>query len=116
MVGRADRWLFVASAIAGGGLWLAFDALKLEPWDTPYGVLAILGLGFLLGFLGPRHPFAWPLGMLAGEILFGFATLFRTSGGANLFLPLGLVYLVPFTLPALFGSFAGAALAQRHRA
>ena len=36
-----------------------------------------------------------------------------TSRGPNLFLPLGLLFLVALTLPALVGALAGAALAKR---
>ena len=69
----------------------------------------ILGIGF--GFLGKANPMLWPLGIFLGEVLFGVGSLLKNlffySGGVNLFLPLGLLFLIPFTAPALVGSFIG---------
>ena len=118
MVTRKDKLLVCASSIAGGAVWIVFDALGTEPWDEPYGAVALLAVGFLFGYLGKEHPVLWTLGIFAGQALFGFAKLakdlfFYSGGGANLFFPLGLLFLVPFTVPALIGAFAGAALARR---
>ena len=43
-------------------------------------------------YAGRRHPILWSVGI---------------------FLPLGLLFVVPLTLPALIGALAGAALAKR---
>jgi hypothetical protein len=112
MVRQKDKLLFVASVLAGSALWLAFDLLKTEPWDTLYGAVAILGLGFVFGYVGKEHPFIWTLGIFLGQAIFGFVSLIVASG-PNFFLPLGLAFLVPFTMPALVGALAGADLAKR---
>jgi hypothetical protein len=35
------------------------------------------------------------------------SVFFYSGGGVNFFFPLGLMFLVPFTIPALIGSFVG---------
>jgi hypothetical protein len=42
--------MFFASLVAGVAVWLLFDALNTEPWDTPFGPAALLGLGFAFGY------------------------------------------------------------------
>ena len=86
---RADKLMWVASVFAGAAVWAAFALFDTEPSDA-----------------------LWALGIFFGQAIFGFASLATTGGGANLFLPLGLAFLVPFTLPALAGTFAGAALTR----
>ena len=113
----ASRWLFVASVIAGGALWAAFAVLETEPWDSPYGWVAVAGLGLTFGFLGQGNPMLWPLGIFLGEALFGLGSFlkslfFYSGGGASFFLPLGLIFLVPFTVPALIGSIVGFGIRQ----
>ena len=48
--------MFIASMIAGVAVWVLFHALNTEPWDTPFGPPALLGLGFVFGYTGRRHP------------------------------------------------------------
>ena len=72
-------------------------------------------LGLLLGFLGKENPWLWPVGIYLGETLFGLGSfikgvLFSNGGGASLFIPLGIIFLIPFTLPALVGSFVGSGI------
>ena len=83
-----------------------------EPWDSPYGWIVISIMGACLGFFGKGSPWLWGLGIYLGETLFGFGSFlksmfFYSGGGANLFIPLGIVFLIPFTLPAFIGSFVG---------
>jgi hypothetical protein len=111
----SSKLLFVTSVIAGGTVWAAFAVFKTEPWDSPYGWLTVAGLGLILGFLGKANPMFWPLGIFLGEVLFGLGSLvksvfFYSGGGVNFFFPLGLMFLVPFTIPALIGSFVGIGL------
>lgn len=93
-------------------MWAVFAVLKTEPWDSPYGWIVVAGLGLILGFRGKGNPVFWPLGILLGEVLFGLgdflkSIFFYSGGGVNFFFPLGLMFLVPFTIPALIGSFIG---------
>jgi hypothetical protein len=112
---RFNKLLFLISVIAGAAVWAVFEVFKTEPWDVPYGwiVLAILGIGF--GFFGKANPMLWPVGIFLGEVLYGAGSFlkslfFYSGGGVNLFFPLGLLFLVPFTVPAFLGSFIGFAL------
>jgi hypothetical protein len=93
-------------------VWGAFAVFKTEPWDVPLGWIVLAGLGLIFGFIGKGNPILWPLGIFLGEALFGLGSLakslfFYSGGGVNFFFPLGLMFLVPFTIPALIGSFAG---------
>ena len=108
----SSKLLFVASVIAGGTVWAVFAVFKTEPWDSPYGWIAVAGLGLTFGFLGKGNPMFWPLGIFLGEVLFGLGDFLRSmffysDGGVNFFFPLGLIFLVPFTVPALVGSVVG---------
>jgi hypothetical protein len=114
---RNTRLCFLAAIAAGAALWVLFAAFNTEPWDSPAGWITVTILGYFFGYYGKGNPLLWPLGMLLGQILWGFGTLlFHSGGGANLFLPLGVLFLVPFTIPALIGSAAGALLARRRAA
>lgn len=113
MKGIASRkWLFAISVISGVAVWAVFAVFETEPWDSPYGWIVVAGLGLILGFLGNGNPLFWPLGIFLGVVLFGAAGLvkslfFYSGGGVNFFFPLGLMFLVPFTIPAVLGSLAG---------
>ena len=109
---KSNKLLFFAAVVAGAMVWAAFALFNTEPWDQPYGwlVLAIVAAGF--GFLGRGNPLWWPLGIFLGEVLFGMAGVIQSMlgyghGGANMFIPLGLMFLVPFTVPAFVGSIVG---------
>mgnify|MGYP001612249306 CR=1 FL=1 len=111
----SSKLLFVTSVIAGGTVWAVFAAFKTEPWDSPYGWIVVAILGFILGFLGKGNPMLWPLGIFLGEALFGLgdfvkSIFFYSGGGINFFFLLGLIFLVPFTIPALIGSVVGSAI------
>jgi hypothetical protein len=108
----SNKLLFVTSVAAGAAIWAVFAVFETEPWDSLYGWIGVAGLGLILGYLGKGNPVFWPLGIFLGEVLFGLGNLmkslfFYSGGGVNFFFPLGLMFLVPFTIPALIGSFAG---------
>jgi hypothetical protein len=109
---NSNKFLFFVSVLSGAAVWTVFGLFRMEPWDVPHGwlVLAMLGIGF--GFVGKTTPMLWPLGIFLGEVLFGLGNLlnslfFYSGGGANLFFPLGLLFLVPFTAAAFLGSLIG---------
>jgi hypothetical protein len=111
------RLLFLASVIAGAVLWVVFDLMDTEPWDSAYGWVAVAVLGFAFGFVGRERPMLWPAGIFVGQALFGTASFLNslflyTGGGLNFFVPLGLMFLVPFTIPAFLGAFLGSSLRQ----
>jgi hypothetical protein len=108
----SSKLLFLISVLAGVAVWAVFAAFGIEPWDSLYGWIAVGGAGLVLGLLGKGNPLLWPLGIFLGQALFGLggfvqSLFFYSGGGANLFLPLGLLFLVPFTIPALVGSLVG---------
>lgn len=103
---------FIISVITGFVFWFIFAGLNIEPWDSPYGWLTVGMLGLFLGFIGKGNPWLWPLGIYLGETLFGLGSFlksvfFSSGGGASLFIPLGIIFLIPFTFPAFIGSLVG---------
>lgn len=108
----SSKLLFVISIVTGGAVWVVFAIFATEPWNSQYGSIAMAGLGFVFGFLGKGNPMLWPLGIFLGEFLYGTGSFvkslfFYSGGGVNFFFPLGLMFLVPFTIPALIGSLVG---------
>ncbi len=104
-----NKLLFLISVVAGT---LLFAVSETEPWDSLYGWIGMTGLGIIFGILGKGNPMLWPLGIFLGEVLYGTGSFvkslfFYSGGGVNFFFPLGLMFLVPFTIPALIGSFVG---------
>jgi len=104
-----NKLLFLISVLAGALLFALADS---EPWDSLYGWIGMAGLGMLLGVLGNGKPMLWPLGIFLGEVLYGtgrfaISLFFATGGGVNFFFPLGLLFLISFTVPALVGSCVG---------
>ena len=100
------------SVIGGFIFWSIFAWFNVEPWDSPYGWLTVGILGLVLGFIGKETPWLWPVGIYLGEALYGLGSfitglLFSSGGGANMFIPLGMIFLIPFTLPAFVGSLVG---------
>ena len=104
--------VFIFSVLLGFIFWAVFIWFMIEPWDTIYGWITVGLLGLCLGFIGKESPWLWPLGLYLGEALFGLGSLlksilFYSGGGTNMFIPLGLIFLIPFTFPAFIGSFVG---------
>ncbi len=108
----SKRNVFIVSVIAGFLFWAIFAWLNIEPWDSLYGWLTVGLLGLVLGFIGKENPWLWPLGIYLGEVLFGLGNFMKgllllSGGGANMFIPLGMIFLIPFTIPAFIGSLVG---------
>jgi hypothetical protein len=108
----SKRNIFISSIVVGFMFWTVFTWFNIEPWDSPYGwiIVGILGLSF--GFIGKGSPWLWPIGIFLGEVLFGLGSFmkslfFYSGGGANMFIPLGILFLIPFSIPAFVGSFVG---------
>ena len=120
--GAAPRALgtFLASVAVGVLLWLVSPVVTgaEEPWDSVWGYLMMGVAGVLFGWRGPDKPWRWPCGLYLGQFLFGafqcfISLFFYSGGGVNLFIPVGALFLIPFCLPALIGSFAGAGMRKR---
>jgi len=109
----SNRNIFIISIVIGILFWVVFIALlNTEPWDTTYGWVVVGIMGLILGFIGKEKPWLWPLGIFLGELLFGLGNFFKdlffySGGGVNMFIPLGVLFLIPFTIPAIIGSFVG---------
>lgn len=108
----SSKLLFVISIVTGGAVWVVFAMFETEPWNSLYGSIAMAGLGITFGFLGKGNPMLWPLGVFLGEFLYGTGSFvkslfFYSGGGVNFFFPLGVKFLVLFTIPALIGSLVG---------
>ncbi len=104
--------VFICSVIAGFVFWAAFIWFNVEPWDSPYGWVTVGILGLFFGFIGKESPWLWPLGIFLGEFLFALGSFlkslfFYSGGGVNMFIPLGILFLVYFSFPAFIGSFVG---------
>ena len=115
------RNIFILSVIVGFVFWTIFSGLNIEPWDSPSGWITVGVLGLFLGFIGKENPWLWPVGLYLGETLFGLGSfmksvLFSSGGGANMFFPLGILFLIPFTLPAYIGSFVGSKISKATKA
>lgn len=107
-----NKIYFLASVFIGILFWVIFIWINIEPWDSLYGWITVVILGFVFGFVGKVKPWLWPLGLFLGELLFGIGgylkdLFFYSGGGVNMFIPLGILFLVPFTIPAFIGSFVG---------
>lgn len=108
----SKRNIFIISVVVGFVFWAVFAWFTIEPWDSSYGWIVIGILGLSLGYIGKGSPWLWPLGIVLGEVLFGLGSFlkslyFYSGGGANMFVPLGVLFLIPFSLPAFVGSFVG---------
>jgi len=106
------RNIFIISVLIGFIFWAVFTWFEIEPWDSLYGWVTIGILGLFLGLISKGNPWLWPLGIILGEMLFGSGSFlinifFYSGGGANMFIPLGILFLIPFSLPAIIGSFVG---------
>jgi len=118
------RVLSLICTLVGAFIWISSPYIfgASEPWDSPYFgrvnvLLFIIGLGF--GFAGYEKPILWPLGILTGSFLYGLFTFikdifFYSGGGVNMFIPLGIIFLIPLCLPVFVGSFGGSFLRKRY--
>ena len=108
---RSEKNIFIFSIVMGILFWGVFVVLlNIEPWDTTYGWGAVGFLGFVLGLIGKEKPWLWPVGIFLGEFFFALGSFlkslfFYSGGGANMFIPLGVIFLILFNIPAFIGSF-----------
>jgi len=105
--------VFLLAVALGLTIWLLSPWVtgQREPWDSasPYYLGSLFVAGALTGFLGPRPFWLWPLGIWLGQLVVLLA------GPWGPLLPLGIVFLLAFTLVALAGAAVGAALRRRSK-
>jgi hypothetical protein len=110
--------LFFACATAAWLLWMGADSPpgRHEPWDAdnqlPY-LLAQGLLGAVFGAIEPTRVWRWPLGVYVGQAIglvhSGLSGAERSVGPL---VPLGMMFLLPYTVPACVGAAVGAAYAR----
>ena len=117
--------LFIISILAGLVIWVFSSSIfgTSEPWDSPhYGLvsLILIAIGFVFGLIGYEKPLFWPLGFFLGCFLFGIFSfikdiVFYRGGGVNMFIPLGVIFLIPFCFPVLLGAFIGSFIIKKYK-
>ena len=108
---------FSSSVILGFLVWwlsLSFTG-AVEPWDAENGYYFIaLGLaGVVGGFLGGKRFWFWLLAIIVGEILAVIVRHFtHPPVGVDFFIPLGLMFLVIYSIPSFIGSAIGVGISR----
>lgn len=109
--------VFAVGLALGLALWLgpAFFFGLSEPWDgqSLAYVLALLGVGLILGFLAPTQLFTTVAGVFTGQLLVLLGRVFANPASSELWM-VGVVFLAGYTFVATgIGAFLGGVL--RHR-
>jgi hypothetical protein len=111
------RAVLAIGFVIGLGLWLvpAEFLNQSEPWDGngPAYPLALLGIGLLLGFLGPGRPGAAAAGVFVGQLAVLMWRVLTSPENSELWL-VGVVILAGYTFVATgIGAFLGSLLRRR---
>ncbi len=112
---QKDIFLFVLSVMIGILIWVLSPNFtgEAEPWDSQSGYypLSLLLSGILIGFLGQRKPWLWPIGICLGQSL--YVTIFFDQGtGVNFFFPIGMIFMLKYGLNAFIGSLVGSGIGK----
>lgn len=98
------------SALAGAGIWLGIALATDQPanWGNPAYVSFGLPLCALfcaaLGFLEPRHPWAWGVVMMASQ---GVLLSLTVPAGNNALLLTALGTMALLSIPTIAAAYAG---------
>lgn len=109
-------WQAVATALTlGFGIWagLVFILGGAEPWDRQVHLylLAQAACGLLLGLIWPDSVAAlWLLLLLGQGLAAGVGSFVDEGVGVDFLIPLGLVFLVLYSLPGLLALLLGRAI------
>lgn len=101
MTGPSNTALAVWAAAAGAALWALspWIADRREPWDAsiPYYWIGLIAAGAGLAWYSRRRSALWPImcGLWVGQAAYGLVAL-----GAGNLLPLGLIALAVYLIPA----------------
>jgi hypothetical protein len=118
-----NHYAFLTSAVCGFILWYFSEEImgNAEPWDGNLlvYVIALTAIGFLCVYLFGSNLSSVYWGGFLGQAALGAAAFFGClllgffcRGAANLF-PLGVVFLLVYSLPLLLGAWAAAAIRRR---
>ena len=110
--------LFLACTAAGWLLWMGADspAGRHEPWDAENQLPFLMAqglLGFVFGAIQPKGFWRWPLAVYLGQAI-GLVHSGLSGPEASLspLLLLGMMFLLPYTVPACVGAAVGAGYAK----
>ena len=113
MIKPGRRSALLLGVALGAAIWLLSPIITRhrEPWDTEGGYYpgALVLTGLLGGLAVPQHWRSVAIGIFAGQavVLLGGVVARPASGGLW---PLGLLFLVAYSVLALGGAGVGAAL------
>ena len=109
--------LFLLSASLGALIWCLcpFITGEVEPLDAGnYYLISLIGTGILMGVLGPKGFWLWPIAIYLGQ--FSYIILYSFLGpyvGVNFFFTpmwMGMISLAIITVLSLIGSAVGSGL------
>ena len=115
MIKSGRRSAFLLGFALGAAIWLLSPVITRhrEPWDAQGGYYlgALVLTGLLGGLALPQHWGSVAIGIFAGQavVLLGGVVADPASGGLW---PLGLVFLVAYSVLGLVGAGVGTALMQ----
>ncbi|MBN2457455.1 MAG: hypothetical protein JXB29_13135 [Sedimentisphaerales bacterium] len=118
-VALKEVFLLTLSMVTGVLIWVLSPIFtgEAEPWDSASGYyhLSMLVSGFLIGFLGPKKAWLWPIGIYSGQFVYCLVkSIFLSSGaGVNFFYPIGMIFLIPYCLISFLGSLIGAGIRKK---
>jgi hypothetical protein len=109
--------VFAVGLALGLALWLVpvFLFGVSEPWagQTPAYVLALLGTGLVVGFLGPTQLFTTVAGVFTGQLLVLLGRVLANPAGSELWM-VSVVFLAGYTFVATgIGAALGGLLRRR---
>jgi len=77
----SSKLLLVTSVIVGVAIWAVFAVFEAQPWNSRYGLIGMVGLGVVFGFLGKGIAQLWQMdrhmNQVAATGLFGGNRVFR---------------------------------------
>ena len=109
--------VFILGAALGLALWVVPALLSDEslPWNSqgPVYAVALLIIGFILGFLGPGQPIAAVAGVFIGQLLVLLSRVVTASATSELWLVSGMLLAGYTVVAGGIGAVLGNALRRR---
>jgi hypothetical protein len=106
---KLTLWLaFGLSVVLGALIWICSQRFTgtAEPWDAPgyYWHISLLLAGFLPAVFSPQRFWLWPVGVLLGQLIIFAARVIQSPSALW---PVGVMYLVLFSILTFAGAFIG---------